>query len=72
MYEKYHIMGYRENALYPSLLDEETYSLREAIIKSKEYFRRIRALHKIILLERLEGDKKAPTIALTKNMVDYK
>jgi len=43
MEKKFLIRGYRENADFPSLCDEKTYSLEEAMNKSREYFKKIRA-----------------------------
>ena len=66
MKKKYFIRGYRENADFPSLCDEEMYSLDEAMNKSREYFRKIKALYKIVLVEQKKAEeKKGAKITLT-------
>lgn len=71
MEKKYFIRGYREKADFPSLCVEEAYSLNEAMNKSKEYFKRIRAINKIIIFEQEgEDEKRVPKIALMNNVVD--
>lgn len=71
MGNRFFIRGYREKAEFPSLCDEESYSLKEAMNKSREYFKKIKAISKIILFEQEETDKKrAPKIVLNNNVVD--
>ncbi len=69
MKKKFFIRGYRENADFPSLCDEEMYSLEEAMNKSREYFRKIRALYKIVLFEQKKSNKTKARITL-KNKVE--
>lgn len=67
MKKKYFIRGYRKNADFPSLCDEEMYSLEEAMTKSREYFRKIKALYKIVLVEQKKAEeKKGAKITLNK------
>ena len=71
MEKKYLIRGYRENADLPSLCDEETYSLEEAMNKSREYFKKIKALSKITLFEQEKAnEKKAARITLMNKVED--
>ena len=72
MEKKFLIRGYRENADFPSLCDENPYSLDEAMNKSREYFRRMKVINKIELLEQEEADKKkrAAKITLMNNLED--
>jgi len=70
MEKRFLIRGYRENAGFPSLCDEEIYSLGEAMSKSREYFKKIRAINKIILFEKEEGEKRARRITLMNNVAD--
>jgi hypothetical protein len=70
MEKRFLIRGYRENADFPSLCDEEIYSFEEAMNKSREYFKKIRAINKIILFEKEEGPKRARRITLMNNVAD--
>ena len=70
MEKRFLIRGYRENAGFPSLCDEEIYSLGEAMSKSREYFKKIRAINKIILFEKEKGEKRARRITLMNNVAD--
>ena len=73
MKKKYFIRGFRENADFPSLCDEEMYSLEEAMNKSREYFRKIKALYKIVLIEQKEKkEKKTARITLMNKVEDRK
>jgi hypothetical protein len=73
MKKKYFIRGYREDADFPSLCDEEMYSLEEAMNKSREYFRKIKALDKIVLVEQKETkEKKAARITIMNKVKDLK
>jgi hypothetical protein len=70
MEKRFLIRGYRENADFPSLCDEEIYSFEEAMSKSREYFKKIRAINKIILFEKEEGEKRARRVTLMNNVDD--
>ena len=70
MEKRFLIRGYRENADFPSLCDEEIYSLEEAMNKSREYFKKIRAINKIVLFEKEAGAKKARRITLKNSVPD--
>jgi hypothetical protein len=65
MEKKFFIRGYREKAPFPSLYDDEGYSLDEAISKARGYFRKMRVITKIKIYESKPYEKKAATVTLT-------
>jgi len=47
--KKFFIRGYRKKVDFATFYDPEPYSLKEAIDKADEYFKKIRRLGKIML-----------------------
>jgi hypothetical protein len=64
--KKFFIRGYRKKVDYATLFDPEPYSLKEAIDKADEYFKKIRRLGKIMLFEREEEDENKAVISMKK------
>ena len=63
---KFFIRGYRSKVDFPTFYDPEPYSLKEAIDKADEYFRKIRRLGKIMLFEQEEEDDTKAVISMQK------
>jgi hypothetical protein len=64
--KKFFIRGYRKKVDFATLFDPEPYSLKEAIDKADEYFKKIRRLGKIMLFEREEADNNKAVISMKK------
>jgi hypothetical protein len=64
--KKFFIRGYRKKVDFATFYDPEPYSLKEAIGKAGEYFKKIRRLGKIMLFEREEADKNKAVISMKK------
>ena len=64
--KKFFIRGYRKKVDFATLFDPEPYSLKEAIDKADEYFKKIRRLGKIMLFEREEEDENKAVISMKK------
>ena len=64
--KKFFIRGYRKKVDFATFFDPEPYSLKEAIDKSDEYFKKIRRLGKIMLFEREEADNNKAVISMKK------
>jgi len=64
MEKKFFIRGYRKQAEFPTLYDDEIYTLQEAITKAKEYFGRIGSIEKIKIFEEGTDERRPPTITL--------
>ena len=63
---KFFIRGYRKKVDFATFYDPEPYSLKEAIDKADEYFKKIRRLGKIMLFEREEEDENKAVISMKK------
>lgn len=64
--KKFFIRGYRKKVDFATFYDPEPYSLKEAIDKADEYFKKIRRLGKIMLFEHEETDDKKAVISMKK------
>jgi hypothetical protein len=64
--KKFFIGGYRKKVDFAAFYDSEPYSLKEAINKADEYFKKIRRLGKIMLFEREEKDENKAVISMKK------
>ncbi|NIM58082.1 MAG: hypothetical protein GTO16_03940 [Candidatus Aminicenantes bacterium] len=64
--KKFFIRGYRNKVDFATLYDPEPYSLKEAIDKADEYFKKIRRLGKIMLFELEEEDENKAVISMKK------
>jgi hypothetical protein len=64
--KKFFIRGYRKKVDFATFFDPEPYSLKEAIDKADEYFKKIRRLGKIMLFEREEEDENKAVISMKK------
>ena len=64
--KKFFIRGYRKKVDFATFYDPEPYSLKEAIDKADEYFKKIRRLGKIMLFEQEEADDKKAIISMKK------
>ena len=65
MEKKFFIRGYREKAPFPTLYDDGTYSLDEAIGRAKAYFKKMGVITKIKIYESKPSERRAATITLT-------
>jgi hypothetical protein len=64
--KKFFIRGYRKRVDFATFFDPEPYSLKEAIDKADQYFKKIRRLGKIMLFEQKEADDKKAVISMKK------
>ena len=64
--QKFFIRGYRKRVDFATFYDPEPYSLKEAIYKADEYFKKIRRLGKIKLFEQEEADEKTAAVMMKK------
>ncbi len=64
--KKFFIRGYRKKVDFATFYDPEPYSLKEAIDKADEYFKKIRRLGKIMLFEQEEADNNKAVISMKK------
>jgi len=64
--KKFFIRGYRKKVDFATFYDPEPYSLKEAIDKADEYFKKIRRIGKIMLFEREEADNNKAVISMKK------
>ena len=64
--KKYFIRGYRKKVDFATYYDPEPYSLKEAIDKADEYFKKIRRLGKIMLFEQEEVENNKAVISMKK------
>lgn len=64
--KKFFIRGYRKKVDFATFYDPEPYSLKEAIDKADEYFKKIKRLGKIMLFEQEEEDDNKAVISMTK------
>ena len=64
--KKFFIRGYRKKVDFATFYDPEPYSLKEAIDKADEFFKKIRRLGKIMLFEHEETDDKKAVISMKK------
>ncbi len=64
--KKFYIRGYRKKVDFATFFDPEPYSLKEAIDKADEYFKKIRRLGKIMLFEGEEPDNNKAVISMKK------
>jgi hypothetical protein len=64
--KKFFIRGYRRKVDFATFFDPEPYSLKEAIDKADQYFKKIRRLGKIMLFEQKEADDKKAVISMKK------
>ena len=64
--KKFFIRGYREKVDFATFYDPEPYSLKDAIDKADEYFKKIRRLGKIMLFEQEEADNNKAVISMKK------
>jgi hypothetical protein len=64
--KKFFIRGYRKKVDFATFYDPEPYSLKEAIDKVDEYFKKIRRLGKIMLFEQEEVDNNKAVISMKK------
>jgi len=64
--KKFFIRGYRKKVDFATFYDPEPYSLKEAIDKADEYFKKIRRLGKIMLFEKEEADDNKAVISMKK------
>jgi hypothetical protein len=62
--KKFFIRGYRKKVDFATFYDPEPYSLKEAINKADEYFKKIRRLGKIMLFEQEEADDKKAVVSM--------
>jgi hypothetical protein len=71
--KKFFIRGYRKKVDFATFYDPEPYSLKEAIDKVDEYFRKIRRLGKIMLFEHEKADGNIAVISMKKwrGFLDY-
>jgi hypothetical protein len=64
--KKFYIRGYRKKVDFATFYDPEPYSLKKAIDKADEYFRKTRRLGKIMLFEQEEADNNKAVISMKK------
>jgi hypothetical protein len=64
--KKFFIRGYRKKVDFATFFDPEPYSLKEAIDKADQYFRKIRRLGKIKLFEQEEADEETAVVMMKK------
>jgi len=64
--KKFYIRGYRKKVDFATFFDPEPYSLKEAIDKADEYFKKIRRLGKIMLFEHEKADGNIAVISMKK------
>jgi hypothetical protein len=64
--KKFFIRGYRKKVNFATFFDPEPYSLKEAIDKADEYFKKIRRLGKIKLFEQEEAKEDTAVIMMKK------
>ncbi len=64
--KKFFIRGYRKKVDFATFYDPEPYSLKEAIDKADEYFKKIRRLGKIMLFEQEEPNERKTVISMKK------
>jgi hypothetical protein len=64
--KRFFIRGYRKRVDFATFFDPEPYSLKEAIDKADQYFKKIRRLGKIMLFEQKEADDKKAVISMKK------
>jgi hypothetical protein len=64
--KKFFIRGYRKKVDFATFFDPEPYSLKEAIDKADEYFRKIRRLGKIKLFEEEEAKEDTAVMMMKK------
>ncbi len=64
--KKFFIRGYRKKVDFATFYDPEPYSLKEAIDKADEYFKKIRRLGKIMLFEQEEANERKAVISMKK------
>jgi len=64
--KKFFIRGYRKKVDFATFYDPEPYSLKEAIDKADEYFKKIRRLGKIMLFEHEKADGNIAVISMKK------
>ncbi len=64
--KKFFIRGYRKKVDFATFFDPEPYSLKEAIDKADEYFKKIRRLGKIMLFEDEKADGNIAVISMKK------
>jgi hypothetical protein len=64
--KKFFIRGYRKKVDFATFYDPEPYSLKEAIDKADEYFKKIKRLGKIMLFEHEEANERKAVISMKK------
>ena len=64
--KKFFIRGYRNKVDFATFFDPEPYSLKEAIEKADEYFRKIKRLGKIKLFEEEEAKEDTAVVMMKK------
>jgi len=62
--KKFFIRGYRKKVDFATFYDPEPYSLKEAIDKADEYFKKMRRLGKIMLFEHEKADGNIAVISM--------